>query len=55
MQQPEPQTIQMGMKVDQVQAALGKPDKMVNLGPKQLFIYKDMKVTFINGRVADVQ
>ena len=54
-QQAEPQTIQMGMTADQVQAALGKPEKMVNLGPKQLFIYKDMKVTFINGRVADVQ
>jgi len=54
-QQAEPQTIQMGMTMDQVQAAVGKPDKIVNLGPKQLYIYKDMKVTFINGRVADVQ
>ena len=54
-QQAEPQTIQMGMTTDQVMSALGKPEKIVNLGPKQLYIYKDMKVTFINGKVADVQ
>jgi hypothetical protein len=27
----------------------------VNLGTKQLYIYKDMKVTFVNGKVSDVQ
>jgi len=54
-QQAEPQTIQMGMTMDQVQAAMGKPEKIVNLGVKQLYIYKDMKVTFIAGKVADVQ
>lgn len=52
--QQQPQSIQMGMTMDQVVAAFGQPEKMVNLGPKQLYIYKDMKVTFINGRVADV-
>ncbi len=57
-QQPaeaEPQTIQMGMTTDQVQAAMGKPTKMVNLGPKQIYVYKDLKVTFVNGKVVDVQ
>jgi len=54
-QQAEPQTIQMGMTTEQVEGALGKPEKIVNLGPKQLYIYKDMKVTFLNGKVADVQ
>lgn len=54
-QQPEPQTIQLGMTTDQVTGALGKPEKIVNLGAKQLYIYKDMKVTFLNGKVADVQ
>ena len=52
---PEPQTIEKGQTTDQVQAALGKPDKIVNLGAKQLYIYKDMKVTFMNGKVTDVQ
>jgi hypothetical protein len=54
-QQSEPQTIQMGMTTDQVQGALGAPAKMVNLGPKQIYVYKDLKVTFLNGRVVDVQ
>ena len=52
---PEPQTIQMGMTIDQVQSAMGKPAKIVNLGPKQIYVYKDLKVTFLNGRVMDVQ
>jgi hypothetical protein len=51
----EPQTIEKGQTPDQVQAALGKPEKIVNLGAKQLYIYKDMKVTFVNGKVTDVQ
>ena len=54
-QQAEPQSIEKGMSTDQVQAALGKPDKIVNLGPKQIYVYKDLKVTFLNGRVFDVQ
>jgi hypothetical protein len=51
----EPQTIQMGMTADQVVGAMGKPTKMVNLGPKQIYVYKDLKVTFLNGKVVDVQ
>jgi len=54
-QAAEPQTIEKGMSPDQVTSALGKPDKIVNLGAKQLYIYKDMKVTFLNGKVSDVQ
>jgi hypothetical protein len=56
--QTEPQTIQMGMTTDKGQASLGQPTKIVNLGPKQIFVYfvyKDLKVTFLNGRVEDVQ
>ena len=54
-QQAEPQTIQMGMTTDQVQNALGQPTKVVNLGPKQIYVYKDLKVTFFGGKVVDVQ
>jgi len=54
-QQPEPQTIQLGMTTDQVQAALGKPEKIFNVGAKQIYTYKDVKVTFLNGKVSDVQ
>lgn len=54
-QQQEPETIQMGMTTDQVKAAMGTPEKIVNLGPKQIYVYKDLKVTFLGGKVADVQ
>jgi len=54
-QQAEPQTIEKGQTTDQVQGSLGKPDKIVNLGTKQIWVYKDLKVTFVNGKVSDVQ
>jgi hypothetical protein len=43
--QPDPPTMQLGQSTDEVQAALGKPEKIVNLGPKQLYVYKDLKIT----------
>lgn len=54
-QQQEPPSIEIGQTIDQVVAAWGQPDKKVNLGAKQIYIYKDLKVTFIGGKVADVQ
>jgi hypothetical protein len=56
-QQPAapPASIQLGQTVDQVQASFGPPEKIVNLGAKQIYVYKDLKVTFVNGKVTDVQ
>jgi hypothetical protein len=51
----QPQTIQLGQTTDQVVAAIGQPDKIVNLGAKQIYVYKDIKVTFLKGKVSDVQ
>jgi hypothetical protein len=51
----QPQSIEKGMTPDQVEAAIGQPDKKVNLGSKQIYVYKDLKVTFLNGKVSDVQ
>jgi len=51
----EPQQIEKGQTPDQVKAAIGNPDKIVNLGSKQIYVYKDIKVTFLNGKVSDVQ
>jgi hypothetical protein len=51
----EPQQIEKGQTPDQVKAALGNPEKIVSLGLKQIYVYKDLKVTFLNGRVFDVQ
>lgn len=54
-EQPEPPAIEIGQTIDQVVAAFGKPDKIVNLGAKKIYIYKDLKVTFLNGKVSDVK
>jgi len=53
--QGKPQSIEQGMTPDQVAAALGKPEKIVTIGTKQLYVYKDIKVTFLNGKVSDVE
>jgi hypothetical protein len=50
-----PQTISLGQTTDQVVAILGQPQKIVNLGAKQMYFYPDMKVIFTNGKVSDVQ
>ena len=51
----ESKTIKLGMSPDEVKKSLGNPDKIVDLGPKEVFIYKDMKVVFVNSQVSDVQ
>ncbi len=51
----DPPTVKLGQTPDQVIAALGQPDKMVKLATKEMYIYKDLKVTFVNGKVKDIQ
>ena len=51
----ESKTVKLGMSADEVKQALGNPDKLVDLGTKQVFIYKDMKVILVDGKVSDVQ
>jgi hypothetical protein len=48
-------TVSLGMTTAQVQAALGPPRRVVDLGQKKMFIYDDMKVIFMDDRVSDVQ
>ncbi|MGA3371762.1 MAG: hypothetical protein ABSC48_08385 [Terracidiphilus sp.] len=50
-----PPTISLGQTMDQVTAILGGPLKVANLGGKSIFYYKDMKVTFTNGKVSNVE
>jgi hypothetical protein len=52
--QPPP-TIQLGQTPDEVKALLGQPEKIVSLASKQIYVYKDLKVTFVKGKVTDVQ
>jgi hypothetical protein len=50
-----PASVELGQSTDQVQAALGVPTKVANLGPKVIYYYNGMKVTFKDGKVSDVQ
>jgi hypothetical protein len=50
-----PVSISMGQSIDQVTGSLGQPTKIVDLGTKKIYMYKDMKITFKEGKVTDVQ
>jgi tRNA A-37 threonylcarbamoyl transferase component Bud32 len=47
--------IEVGQALDQIVAALGVPMRIVNMGGKKIYVYKDLKVTFVEGKVIDVQ
>ena len=51
-----PKTLKIGQSKDEVIASFGQPEKVVKLGTKEIYYYKDLgKVTFVNGKVTDVQ
>ena len=52
---PLPPSVSIGQTKAQVTAAFGQPVKVSKLGVKEIFYYKDMKVTFTNGKVANVE
>jgi hypothetical protein len=47
--------VKVGQTTEQVKAALGQPLQIFNLGPKVVYKYKSLKVTFVNGKVSDVE
>jgi hypothetical protein len=36
-------------------AILGQPIRKAKVGVKDIYSYKDLKVTFVNGKVKDIQ
>jgi hypothetical protein len=50
-----PVRITLGQPIGQVVAVKGTPLQVVNLGVKQIYVYRDMKIIFINGQVSDVE
>jgi hypothetical protein len=53
---PQPTgNIGLGSTMDEVVAAFGQPLRTADLGAKKIYIYKDVKVTFQDGKVVDVQ
>ena len=51
----EAPTVSLGQTPDEVVAALGQPAKKAKIGTKEIYFYKDLKVTFLNGKVKDIQ
>ena len=45
--------VYVGQTIDDVIATLGKPDLIVDLGSRVIYVYKDRKIIFANGRVTD--
>jgi len=50
-----PPTIAIGQTKDQVSTAFGQPQRLAKIGVKEIFYYKDMKVTFTSGKVSNVE
>jgi hypothetical protein len=50
---PTTRTVRLGQSQEEVAAILGEPDKKILLGKKAVFVYGDLKVVFIGGKVAD--
>jgi hypothetical protein len=46
-------TIKLGQTQEEVTTVLGPPEKQVLLGAKTIFIYRDVKVIFVDGKVTD--
>ncbi len=51
----EPVSIQQGQTIGDVEQALGKPVKTLTVANKVIYVYPDLKITFMNGKVTDVQ
>jgi hypothetical protein len=49
------ESVELGQSPTQVETILGRPDKIINLGAKKVYVYKDMKIVFVDEKVADVQ
>ena len=50
-----PPTVALGQTPEEVVAALGQPVKKAKVGTKEIYFYKDLKVSFLNGKVKDIQ
>ena len=51
----QPRVVSKNQSFAEVEKILGKPQKIINLDNKTIWIYPDLKVVFDNGKVADVE
>ncbi|HTS76580.1 MAG TPA: hypothetical protein VMG40_10275 [Bryobacteraceae bacterium] len=52
---PAHEKISVGQNIDQVTALLGQPTRIVDAGAKKVYIYPDLKITFVDGKVTAVE
>lgn len=51
----DPKEIKLGQTTTEVVANLGQPDKILKQQTKQIYVYQNMKIVFVAGKVSDVQ
>lgn len=49
------QTVRLGQTRKEIESILGSPNKIIDLGEKITYVYDDIKVIFVDGKVSDVQ
>jgi hypothetical protein len=54
-QPPVHREITPGQTIDEVTALLGKPNSIVDVGAKKIYVYSDFKITFVDGIVTAVE
>lgn len=47
--------VRLGQTIEQVDQTLGAPQKTLKAGAEVIYIYQDLKITFENGYVANLQ
>jgi hypothetical protein len=50
----EPALITLGQTPAEITASLGNPQRIAKLGAKEIYYYRDLKVVFVNNKVAEV-
>jgi len=48
-------TLIRGLSIDQAKAIQGEPQRIVEVGNRKIYVYKDLKITFTNGRLTDIE
>lgn len=51
----QPKTIALNQSREEVEAILGKPRTVIDLGQRVTYVYEDIRVIFVDGKVSDVQ
>jgi hypothetical protein len=48
-------TVSLGQSIDQVVGLLGQPGQILDAGSKKIYLFSNLKVTFVDGKVTDAQ